>query len=362
MKAILIVIDTLRADHLGCYGYHRETSPNIDHLAKDGVLFENAYPSDVPTQPSFTSMFTGQRGIHTGIVSHSETERLAEDVPYLTEILAQNGITTAAVSTLYIMRRWFARGFKYYMNPVAGVRKRLQQVDAEEINSMALPWIREHKDEDFFIFIHYWDPHSIYSPPEPYKRLFYDGDETDPNNHSLDVLKSLPVWPFTKRHLDRIKKGITDIEYVIAQYDGEIRYVDDQVGELLALLDDLKIVDESLIILTSDHGESLGEHNFYFDHQEVYEPTIHVPLIIKCPRRVSGGRRISDLISELDMLGIINSIVISKGRYGRTREIRLEMPVEDIKSVLLEDYRLEELSRYEKDLKSLVSLDAFGEV
>lgn len=298
MKAILIVIDTLRADHLGCYGYHRETSPNIDRLAKDGVLFENAYPSDVPTQPSFTSMFTGQRGIHTGIVSHSETERLAEDVPYLTEILARNGITTAAVSTLYMMRRWFARGFKYYMNPVAGVRRRLQQVDAEEINSMALPWIREHKDEDFFLFVHYWDPHSIYSPPEPYKRLFYDGDETDPNNHSLDVLKSLPVWPFTKRHLDRIKRGITDIEYVIAQYDGEIRYVDDEVGKLLTLLDDLGIVDESLIILTSDHGESLGEHHFYFDHQEVYEPTIHVPLIIKCPQKISGGKRISDLIQS----------------------------------------------------------------
>jgi len=321
LKAILLVVDTLRADHLGCYGYHRETSPNIDRLAEEGVLFENAYPSDVPTQPSFTSMFTGQRGIHTGIVSHSKTENLSESVPYLTEILAQNGITTAAVSTLYMMRRWFARGFHYYMNPVAGVRGRLQQVDAEEINGMAIPWIKDHKDEDFFLFIHYWDPHSIYRPPEPYRRLFYDGNETDPNNHSLDVLKSLPVWPFTKRQLDRIKEGITDIEYVIAQYDGEIRYVDDQVGELLNLLEDLKIMDETLIVFTSDHGESLGEHHFYFDHQDVYEPTVHVPLIIKHPEKLPEGRRISDLIQST--LSIAPTILhyfkidVPKTMYGR---------------------------------------------
>ncbi|OYT43871.1 hypothetical protein B6U84_05330 [Candidatus Bathyarchaeota archaeon ex4484_40] len=261
MKVILFVIDTLRADHLGCYGYGKETSPNIDRLADEGVLFENAYPSDVPTQPSFTSMFTGQRGIMTGVVSHSRTESLSESIPYLTEILAQNGVTTAAVSTLYMMRRWFARGFKYYMNPVAGIRRKLQQVDAEEINEMALPWIREHKDEDFFLFVHYWDPHSIYRPPEPYRRLFYQGDETDPENRSLDVLRTQPVWPFIKRHLDAMKENITDIEYVIAQYDGEIRYADDNFGELLNLLEDLGIYDETAIIFTSDHGESLMSTN-----------------------------------------------------------------------------------------------------
>ncbi|MCW3978227.1 MAG: sulfatase-like hydrolase/transferase, partial [Candidatus Bathyarchaeota archaeon] len=181
MKVILLVIDTLRADHLGCYGYYRETSPYMDEVAKRSVLFENAYPSDVPTQPSFTSMFTGLRGIHSGVVSHSKTESLSEDAPYLTEILARNGVTTAAVSTLDMMRRWFARGFHYYFNPVAGNRRRLQQVDAEEINAVALPWIREHEDEGFFLFLHYWDPHGLYKPPEEYRRLFYDGDERDPD-------------------------------------------------------------------------------------------------------------------------------------------------------------------------------------
>ncbi|KYH42688.1 MAG: hypothetical protein AYL31_000180 [Candidatus Bathyarchaeota archaeon B26-1] len=337
MKVILFVIDTLRADHLGCYGYGKETSPNIDRLADEGVLFENAYPSDVPTQPSFTSMFTGQRGIMTGVVSHSRTESLSESIPYLTEILAQNGVTTAAVSTLYMMRRWFARGFKYYMNPVAGIRRKLQQVDAEEINEMALPWIREHKDEDFFLFVHYWDPHSIYRPPEPYRRLFYQGDETDPENRSLDVLRTQPVWPFIKRHLDAMKENITDIEYVIAQYDGEIRYADDNLGELLNLLEDLGIYDETALIFTSDHGESLGEHHFYFDHCDVYEPTVHVPLIVRCPERLPEGKRVRDLVQStlsvaptvLDLFGLEvpksmegkSLIEISEGKVDGYKEI-----------------------------------------
>jgi arylsulfatase A-like enzyme len=197
-----------------------------------------------------------------------------------------------------MMRRWFARGFRYYMNPVAGVRRRLQQVNAEEINAMALPWIRENKDKDFFIFIHYWDPHSIYLPPEPYRRLFYRGNERDPRNRSLDLLKSQPVWPFVKGHLDAIGEGITDIEYLIAMYDGEIRYVDDNVGELMSILEDLGILDDTAVILTSDHGESLGEHHFYFDHCDVYETTVHVPLIMRYPQSIPEGERVRCLVQS----------------------------------------------------------------
>jgi arylsulfatase len=298
MKVILLVIDTLRADHLGCYGYGRDTSPTIDQLAKEGVLFENAYPTDVPTQPSFTSMFTGLRGIHTGIVSHSETENLSEQTPCIPEILSRNGVATAAMSTLYMMRRWFARGFRYYMNPIAGIRERLQQVDADEINAVALPWIKENKNRDFFIFIHYWDPHGLYLPPKRYRQLFYEGDECDPENHSLDTLKAQPIWPFTKGHLDGIKEGITDIEYVVAQYDGEIRYTDDNVKQLLELLDELGISEETALILTSDHGESMGEHHFYFDHYEAYETTVHVPLIMRYPQAIPKETRIKGLVQS----------------------------------------------------------------
>lgn len=339
MKVIFISIDTLRADHLGCYGYHRNTSPNIDRLAKEGIVFENAYPSDVPTQPSFTSMFTGLRGIETGVVSHSETENLSERIPCFPEILAKNNVTTAAVSTLYMMRRWFARGYRCYMNPVAGQNSRLQQVDAEEINAMALPWMEENKDKDFFMFIHYWDPHNLYLPPEAYRRLFYQGDENDPEDHSLDKLKTQPIWPFVKMHLDAIKKGVTDIEYIEAQYDGEIRYTDDNIGGLLEFVEDSGISEETTIILTSDHGESLGEHDFYFDHHGVYETTVHVPLIIRHPEDGMEGARIKDMVQStlsiaptvLNLFGLEvtenmegkNLIKIAKGEEEGDKEIHI---------------------------------------
>ena len=298
MKVVFIVIDTLRADHLGCYGYHRDTSPHIDKLASESVVFENAFPSDVPTQPSYTSMFTGLRGINNGIISHSASENLSENIPFLPEILAQNGVTTSAVSTLYMMRRWFARGFHYYMNPVAGNRRGLQQVNAVDINRVALPWMRDHKQEDFFLFLHYWDPHGLYLPPEKYRRLFYDGDECDPDNHSLDYLKSHPIWTFTKNQIDAIGEGITDLEYVVAQYDGEIRYTDDHIKQVLDQLESLNIDDETMLIITSDHGESMGEHNFYFDHFDIYETTIHVPLIMRFPKGVPEGIRVPDQVQS----------------------------------------------------------------
>jgi arylsulfatase A-like enzyme len=309
MKIVFIVIDTLRADHLKCYGYSENTSPNIDKIASEGVLFERAYASDVPTQPSYTSMFTGQRGVKTGIVSHSLTEDLGYELPYLSGILGANGHLTAAVSTLYMMRRWFAEGFHYYMNPYAGrPRALLQQVDADDINAMAIPWIKANANKDFFIFIHYWDPHTRYEPPEKYRGMFYKGeDPTDPRNSSLRDLKRSVLWPFYKRLLDSMKaannfeRDISDIEFVRAQYDGEIRYVDDKIGELIQTLTDLGVIDETLLILTSDHGESLGEHNEYFDHCTVYEPIVHVPLIIRYPKEFRKGDRIKELVQLIDI-------------------------------------------------------------
>jgi arylsulfatase A-like enzyme len=302
VKVLLVVIDTLRADHLGCYGYHRKTSPRIDAVTEQGVLFERAYASDVPTQPSYTAMFTGQRGIRTGVVSHSDTENLPDSTPYLSDILAANGYATGAVSTLFMMKKYFARGFNAYMNPVAGNRARLQQIDADEVNAAAIPWLKANRDRDFFLFLHYWDPHSLYKPPAKYRRLFYKkGNPCDPKNRSLAALDQQIVGPFVRGHLDRIRQNLTDAEYVIAQYDGEIRYVDDTLGQVLDLLADLGIGEETLLIITSDHGESMTEHNIFFDHCDVYEVTIRVPLIIRWPERFRGGRRIRGLVQGIDI-------------------------------------------------------------
>ena len=193
------------------------------------------------------------------------------------------------------------------MNPFAGKsRALLQQIDADDINCMAIPWIKQNFNRDFFIFIHYWDPHALYIPPKQYRNLFYEGDPTDPENHSLDNLRKSILWPFHKKHLDRIREAndlqneITDINFIKAQYDGEIRYVDDKVGELYQTLVDLGIMDETLLIITSDHGESLGEHEEYFDHCTVYEPIIRVPLILAHPS-LPKGIKVEKLVQNIDI-------------------------------------------------------------
>jgi arylsulfatase A-like enzyme len=248
-------------------------------------------------------MFTGSRGIRTGVVSHSPAEDLPDATPYLSEIMARGGHVTGAVSTLYFMKKYFARGFHAYMNPVAHDRARLQQVTAAEINAYALPWLRAHADRDFFLFLHYWDPHAVYKPPEAkYRTMFWKrGDPTDSADKSLAPLRKQFVGPFMRAHLDRIRPGITSAEYVISQYDGEIRYVDTKFGEVLDLLQELGLEKETLLIVTSDHGESMTEHDHFFDHVSVYEQVVRLPLLIRWPKRLPGGRRVAALVQNIDI-------------------------------------------------------------
>jgi len=287
VKTILIVLDTLRRNHLSCCGYERKTSPNIDKLAKDGVLFNNEYTCDVPTIPSFTAMLNGQIGLKTGIVSFNPTERLFDSDQSLPYILAKNGIVTAAVSTLFYMRSWFARGFQNYLNPLAGARERTQTVDAEEINSAAIPWLKQNCDKSFFLFVHYWDPHCEstwnapmpecrYKAPERFKELYYKGQPKD---------------------LDR--------EYVISQYDANVTYADEEIGKFLYTIDDLGITDETLVIFTTDHGENLGDDHptgkNLWDHYDIYEDIVHTPLMMRYPEVFPKKKQIDTFVQNIDL-------------------------------------------------------------
>jgi arylsulfatase A-like enzyme len=308
MKCLLVFVDTLRPDHLGCYGYDLDTSPNIDRLAGESVVVDRCYPTDVPTQPSYTSTFSGQRGIVNGVVTHAPHEWLDESSPWLPSILQANSHATGAVSTLYHMKAYFSRGFSHYMNPIAGSPALTQRVTADQTNSFAIPWLREHAEDDFLLFVHYWDVHE-YKAPEEYRRLFYDGDERDPSNRSLDQAKKSTIWPFLERKIKYVGEGITDADYVRAQYDAALRYVDDKLGEVLATLGDLGIMDDTLVVLTSDHGESLGQHSIYFDHASVYEDTARVPLMVRSPDfrpiKVRGFVQLVDLAPTiLELAGL----------------------------------------------------------
>ena len=173
MNIILIVIDTLRADHLSCYGYFRETSPTLDRLAREGVLFEDMYASGVPTGPGFTSIMTGLYPVsHKYYITPYDVPnayQLDDDIPVLAEILWDHGYVTAAVDNLINFRshmKHFVRGFEYYMNPTKTSRWVHHHVTADQVNRMAVPWIRRHSYERFFLFVHYWDC-LLYTSPSP---------------------------------------------------------------------------------------------------------------------------------------------------------------------------------------------------
>lgn len=299
---LLISADSLRADHLGCYGYHRPTSPLIDARAGEGVLAEQLYCPGLPTYPSYTTLYTGQHPLTHGILAHGGDAKLAREAPFLPQIFVEAGYTTCAVDNLVRGRPWFSRGYEYYIDPSVRHTVLTVAVTCEELNARAIPWLRAHADEPFFLFIHYWDPHWPFSPPEHYRHLFYQGNPTDPNNRSLDAYWKHPLGAIARDTWLRTSEGlITDAEYVATLYDQEIRHLDDGVAELVQALDDAGLAEDTLVIFTADHGESLTEHGIFFDHHGLYDCTLHVPFIARWPGRLPAGIRLPQMFQVSDI-------------------------------------------------------------
>jgi arylsulfatase A-like enzyme len=304
MKIILISLDTLRASRLSGYGYGKPTSPFMDRLAREGVLFERAYAADIPTEVAHTGIFTGKVGLTTGIVSHgSELTHLPKAIAWLPTMLRSSGFATSAVDNLYQLKEWFARGYRYYINSVGGNR----WIDGRTVNELAFPWLEQHKDESFFLFLHYWDAHTPYLPPESYVPQFYPKgrDPFDRANTSMERAYNHLAYPFFKHHHYDLLGPVTDSDYYDALYDAEIRYLDDRLQDLDRHLEKLGIREDTLVILVGDHGESLTEHDIYWDHCGLYEPTVHVPIMMRWPGRIPEGRRVPGFVQQVDLLPTI---------------------------------------------------------
>lgn len=300
MNIILIVVDTLRADHLGCYGYHRTTSPRIDALAAQGVLFEHCIAPGIPTQPAFTSLYTGVHPMTHRVVTHAGHVPLSNEFPVLPELLAKAGYTTCAVDNLYQMKQWFARGYEFYIDP--SLRRTYPlSVTCDELNARAIPWLHAHQDEHFFLFVHYWDPHTPYLPPRQYRELFYTGNPFDPHNPSLVPLRRQFFGEMWQGWFSLFGEQLTDAEFIISLYDGEIRYVDDGIGALLAALDASGVAEKTVVIFVADHGECLGQHDIFFDHHGLYDDNLRCPLIVRWPGVVPAGRRVHTMVQHLDL-------------------------------------------------------------
>lgn len=299
---LFIVVDCLRADHLGCYGYSRPTSPNIDALAAQGTVFEDFYAVGVPTQPSFTTMYTGQYPITHGIVSHKGEDPLPPNAPWLPSLLRKADYTTAAFCCLARYQPWFVRGFEFLVDSTT--RHHDFGYTCETINNRAIPWLKAHADEPFFMVVHYWDPHTPYLPPEEH-RLFYEGDPTDPSlPDTLAPLQNQYFRVMWRKWFDKLPSGLRDAEYIVSLYDGEIHHADEGVGALLSALDETGHADDTLVVLLSDHGELFYRHDIFFDHHGLYDGNIHCPLIMRGPgvgvgQGVPGFAMHSDLAPTL---------------------------------------------------------------
>jgi arylsulfatase len=308
MNVLLIVIDTLRADHLGCYGYPLATSPNIDRLAAQGARFTHCFAPGIPTTPAHTTIYTGLHPISHNIVCHGGQVDLDRKIPVLPELLQQANYTTAAVDNLYDIKPWLARGYEFYINPSFRHKLRLL-VSCEEINARAIPWLRQHKTETFFLFLHYWEPHTPYLPPQRY-RMFYPSDK-DPFSgpDTMEPVRHQPIWGMFHDIWFKKLGPVRDVNYISSLYDAEIRHVDEGIGQLLDALTEENLDQNTLVILTGDHGESLTEHDIYFEHHGLYDQTIHVPLIMRHPNYIRPNTVISEMVQHLDIAPTVLSAV-----------------------------------------------------
>jgi len=348
---ILITIDTLRADYLGCYGYIMKTSPNIDRFAQDGMLFENCLSHAPDTRLSFASMLTGFLPHETKV---TVDRRLPDQVESLPEILKVQGYKTIAVISNYVLRKGqgFEQGFMVYddtMKQRESVRKQPEKV-AEFTTDRTIELLKQFHKDQFFIWIHYQDPHGPYTPPGNFGKMFGRPGQT-PLNLKMNTINSgiggIPLYQQLGPH--------RDLNYYISQYAGEIRYQDDNFKRLIQALKAFDLYDDSLIILSADHGEGMGEHNYWFAHGEyLYSDQTHVPLIIKYGKDFVGRRK--DFVQHIDILTtILKTLGIRvdnrfRGRdlfkeHGNHREIYAEMKSTYIRaskkiSIVLDSYKL----------------------
>ena len=292
---LLISIDTLRADHVGCYGYHRPTTPVLDRLAEEGIRFARMYSVSSWTLPAHMSLMTS-RYPHGHKVERSD-RALAPMIPTLAQALSERGMRTGAIiSWFYVSARFgFDRGFDDFIELLPEREELAASYKAADVVDRASAWLRRvaRQRKPFFLFVHLFDPHLHYSPPPPFDRKFASetGGLVDGTYDSLS--------PYIKGlHAEPARISPQDLEQAVALYDGEISYTDTEIGRLLDLLDQLSLEDSTLVIVTSDHGEEHDDHGSMEGHQwTLYDEILHVPMIARLP----GGPRgkVVDAMAEI---------------------------------------------------------------
>lgn len=358
VNILLISIDSLRPDHLGCYGYDRDTSPVMDKLAHTGVLFKNTVSTTSWTLPAHISLFTSMDIMVHGVKGDGLS--LYEEIGSLARELKEAGYRTGAFCSSPYMNPAFGldRGFDSYHNidlempgfedtilPPEKQRDAVHDdITSPRITELACEWLKKNKDKPFFLFLHFWDVHYDYIPPDPYDRKFdpeYDGD--------------IDGRGFIHNPLVNPQMSERDLNHIIALYDGEIAWVDHHLGMIMEKLKESGLLERTLIVVTADHGDEFFEHGGKGHRNTLYDEVVKIPLIINGPGVTEKGMTVGEQAGIIDISPTILKLVglkIPSWMQGRSllpvpgnapeqeeREVLLELGPE-LKAIRTNPYKL----------------------
>jgi arylsulfatase A-like enzyme len=324
---LLITIDTLRADHLGCYGNASIHTPTIDSLAAGGIKFQRA-TSQVPlTLPSHTSILTSTYPPIHGVRDNARYS-FGNSIPTLAEVLKESGYLTSAFISAFVLDSRFGldEGFDVYDDNIqnqayfyffsasppfalAGGLKLLglsppykPERKADQTTGAVIEWIEKNRESRFFMWVHYFDPHGPLNPPAPYDTL-YLSPGTDPHRFRDDIEDLISLLG----KVDSRELSDEEIEGIKSLYKGEVTFTDHHIGNLMKSIRELGIGDRTLVVLTSDHGQSLSEHHYIGHSMELYQEIMHIPLIINYPGQLQQGLVVEELVQSIDIMPTILS-------------------------------------------------------
>ena len=396
-NVLWVVMDTVRADHLSLYGYSRETTPNLDRFARGATVYRQAKSSANWTLPSHASMFTGlyARAHGANIFPHGTLPSgLQPKFGTVAELLTSSGyVSMAEIGNSFIVPEYgLAQGFQLFdargIVPWAGPRdtylprhlmRRImdqflwtQDFDrvtrrAEDItsNGIRLMDSAREREQPFFLFVNYMDAHEPYVPPHPYDTIFPGKNRKMTRSHYLRMLNEVIA---RKRRMTQ-----TEYEHYVSQYDGAIRYIDDQLARLFARLQQAGVYDKTLIVVTSDHGEAFGERNYVGHRQSLYQDQIFVPLVIKYPGQ-HEARTDARVVSNVDLMPTVVAAVgltVPKGLHGQdllspvwesNRAVSAEAYLHQGLAILRPDHPARQYSIFRDKLKLISNSDGTNEL
>jgi arylsulfatase A-like enzyme len=344
-NVLFVSIDTLRADHCSLYGYPRPTTPRLDGFARQGVVFEHAYAPMATTAPAHATMFTGLLPRRHGVVKNGLI--LGERHDTMAERFQRNGYVTAAIVSSFVVSRRFglAQGFSSYDDsfPERGSTARNRTFEdmevpggfdqrADRATEKAAAWLAQggylgsgEPERPFFLWVHYFDPHDPYVPPHRFRRPFAPSDESDA------------------------------LQAMLASYDGEVRYTDAQLGELLDTLDKAGRLADTLLVVTADHGEGLMTHGHQNHGIHLYEEAVRVPLVLRWPSGLAGGRRVAEPVALADLLPSVTRLAglpeapAAGDGVDLVPVLRGERPIDALRPIFLErrEYETQRIGEFE---------------